>query len=61
MTLGGLKYNLLFKAESTMNSEQVVQGFANNKSMLTVVNYFIFLCALRSGFQAGLLKDFLRE
>lgn len=61
MILGGLKSNLLFKAESTVNSEQVVQGFAHSKSMLTVMNYFIFLCAPRGGFQADLFNDFLRE
>lgn len=61
MILGGLKSNLLFKAESTMNSEQVVQGFAHNKYTLTVANYFVFLCAPRSSFQADLFKDFFRE
>lgn len=59
--LGGLKSDLLFKTESTVNSEQVVQGFAHSKSMLIVMNYFIFLCAPRNGFQADLFNDFLRE
>jgi len=61
VTLGGLKSNLLLKAESTLNSEQVAQGFTNSKSMLTILNYLIFLYAAKNGFQADLFHDFLRD
>lgn len=61
VTLGGLKSNLLLKVESTLNSEQVAQGFTHSTPMLTILNYLIFLHAPRSGFQADLLHDFLRE
>lgn len=57
MTLGGLKSNLLLQAETTVNSEQLSQGFTHSKSILTILNYLIFLHAART----DLLHDFLRK